>query len=280
MAETLGRAYATARKRLRATSASPDLDARLLLQHVTGLDHAGFVLETERALSAGEADQFERFLLRRLNHEPVSRILGWREFYGRRFAVTPDVLDPRADTESLVELALTLCTPPPKRILDIGSGSGAIIVSLLAEWPGARGVAVDISTAALEMTQRNAAALGVASRLTCLEGSIFAPVSGRFDLIVSNPPYIPAADVEALAPDVRAYDPHLALDGGTDGLSAYRIIAAGAAAHLEARGLVVVEIGCGQQGDVKAVFSASGMSFVKSKHDLAGVERALAFVCA
>lgn len=253
------------------------LDARLLLQHAAGLSHAMIAADPDQAVAAEAAERFRQLLSRRLSHEPVSRILGAREFYGREFLVTPDVLDPRPDTETLIAAALPLIDGK-SRILDLGAGSGAIIVTLLAERNGASGVAVDISLAALAVAGRNAALLGVADRLRLVEGSWFSGVDGRFDLIVSNPPYIPAGEIAGLEPDVRDYDPHLALAGGLDGLDAYRAIAAGAGAHLEAGGRVLVEIGAGQEDGVTAVFAACGLNRLGCHRDLGGHVRVLDFI--
>lgn len=253
------------------------LDARLLLQAVLGMDHAGLILAGERMLSAEDVARYDDLLRRRAADEPVSKILGVREFYGRPFRVTADVLDPRADTETLVELALEQALPVDGRVLDLGSGSGALICTLLAEWTRASGVAVDLSPAALQVTEENARALGVDDRLTVLEGAWFAPVAGRFDLIVSNPPYIPSGDIAGLQPEVRAHDPHLALDGGPDGLACYRAIAAGAAAHLASAGRIIVEIGAGQAADVRTIFAMAGWQLSAERRDLGGHIRALQF---
>ncbi len=277
MAETLRQVFDAARKRLRDTSPTADLDARLLLQEVTGFDHAGFIAADGQALTPDKLQYFETLLARRLAHEPVSRILGWREFYGRRFVVTPDVLDPRPDSEAAIELALAFRMEEPRQILDIGSGSGALIVTLLAAWPRARGFAVDLSAPALAVTRRNAEALGVGGRLSCRLGSVFADAAGPFDLVISNPPYIPTADLAGLAPDVRDHDPQMALDGGEDGLAVYRAIAGGVRTRLAPGGLLVVEIGQGQGPVVRDLLRAAGLDFLASRQDLAGIERALAF---
>ncbi len=206
----------------------------------------------------------------------MSRIIGAREFYGRRFRVTPAVLDPRPDTETLVEAALKRM-PPSARVLDLGTGSGAIIVTLLAERSDATGLATDISSEALAVARENAAALGVAERLTFLEAPWFDGIGERFDLIVSNPPYIPRADIAALSADVRNFDPLLALVGGSDGLDPYRAIAAGAAARLKPGGTVAVEIGAGQADSVEGIFAASGFRQLGRHRDLGGHIRCLEF---
>lgn len=273
--ETIAAAIAAARARL-VTADVPDAatDARLLMQRVLACDHAGLILAGERSLTDAERAAFEALLSRRLAHEPVSKILGEREFFGRLFHVTADVLDPRADTETLIEVALE---KPARRVLDLGSGSGALIVTLLAEWPEATGVAVDLSEKALAVTAENARRLGVAERLALLQGEWFAPVAGQFDLIVSNPPYIPTAEIAGLEPDVREHDPLLALDGGADGLSCYRAIAGAAAPHLAPEGRIIVEIGAGQGPDVARIFAAVGFRQAAERRDLGGHVRALLF---
>jgi release factor glutamine methyltransferase len=215
-------------------------------------------------------------IARREAREPVSRILGEREFHGRPFRVTPDTLDPRPDTETLVQMALALM-PKTARFLELGAGTGAVAVTLLAERPECFGVATDISAAALAVARGNAERHGVADRLRLLEGSWFEPVSGVFDIIVSNPPYIPAGDIAGLSPDVRSFDPRLALDGGADGLDAYRAIAAGAADRLVPGGHVAVEIGAGQAAEVAAIFLLAGFLPAGQHLDLGGHVRCLAF---
>lgn len=260
-----------------ADTPTATLDARLLLQAVLQLDHADIISQPERRLSAAEQTQLEGYVERRLAHEPVSKILGQRDFYGRAFYVTADVLDPRADTETVIELALQAKPSPPPNVLDLGCGSGALICTLLAEWPGAAGVAVDVSAAALAVTQRNAEALGIGGRLQTLQGSWFGPVEGRFDLVVSNPPYIPSGEIAGLEPDVRWYDPHLALDGGDDGLDCYRAIAHGVNPHLAPEGVVIVEVGADQDNAVTTLFAGFGLGLLGQKADLGGHVRALAF---
>lgn len=279
MAETVRAALARGRALLVAADcADATLDARLLLQDVLGVDHAGLILAHEQLLSAQDTARYDILLRRRTADEPVSKILGVREFYGRPFRVTADVLDPRADTETLVELALEQALANG-RVLDLGSGSGALICTLLAEWPQVTGVGVDLSPAALQVTRENAQALGVDDRLILLDGAWFAPVAGHFDLIVSNPPYIPSGDIAGLQPEVREHDPHLALDGGPDGLACYRAIAAGAAAHLAPDGRIIVEIGAGQAADVRGIFAGAGLHLSAERRDLGGHIRALQFGC-
>lgn len=255
---------------------TPQLDARLLLQGATGLTREEMILDPLRPVTPEQVTRFLGFIARRETREPVSRILGEREFYGRCFHVTPDVLDPRPDTETLIEAALAMM-PEAARILDLGTGSGAIAVTLLAERPEATGTATDVSPAALAVAKANAERNGVLPRLTLVEGSWFSPVTGRFDVIASNPPYIPQADIAGLSPDVRNFDPRLALVGGVDGLDPYRAIASGAAAHLAEGGHVLVEIGAGQAEDVEAIFAASGFRLESRHSDLGGHLRCLVF---
>lgn len=268
---------ATASARLKAAGCgTPVLDARLLLQAAAGLSREELIMGLDRPLTPGQLVRYEGFIARRESHEPVSRILGEREFYGRAFRVTPDTLDPRPDTETLIEAALPLI-PQGGRLLDLGTGTGAIAVTLLAERPDASGVASDLSPAALAVAADNAARHAVAERLELVLGSWLAPVTGRFDIILSNPPYIPAGDIAGLGPDVRNHDPVLALEGGTDGLDPYRIIAASAAGHLAPEGHVLVEIGAGQADDVAAIFAAAGFREAGRHRDLGGHIRCLCF---
>jgi release factor glutamine methyltransferase len=268
---------ARAAERLRQVGCeTPDLDARLLLQAATGLTREDVILEPGRSLPAGELQHFETLIERRARREPVSRILGEREFYGRTYRVTPETLDPRPDTETLIDAALALM-PQGARILDLGTGTGAIAVTLLAERPDATALATDISPAALAVAAENAERAGVAERLRLMHGSWFEPVSGVFDIIVSNPPYIPAGDIAALSPDVRNFDPILALVGGEDGLDPYRAISACAARHLAEAGHVLVEIGAGQADEVEAIFAALGFGSPERHKDLGGHVRCLAF---
>ena len=265
-----------ATKRLMAVDCeTPHLDARLLFQYAARRSREDIILNPGSGVPFAEAERFRKLIARREAHEPVSRIMGEREFYGRLFQVTPAVLDPRPDTETLIDAALGFMGAQAG-ILDLGTGTGAIIVTLLAERADATGLATDLSAAALAVAQVNADRLGVAPRLSFAEGSWFEPVADRFDLIVSNPPYIAAEDIALLEPDVRNFDPVLALSGGADGLDPYRAIAAGASLHLAEDGTVLVEIGAGQADAVEAIFipyfTPAGR-FV----DLGGHVRCLAF---
>ena len=254
------------------------LDARLLLQAAAEIEHADIVAEPDLILAPDVVAKFWSLLERRSALEPVSRILGTREFYGREFEVTPAVLDPRADTETLIEAALPLGkNKTPFRILDLGVGSGAIAVTLLAELPNATCVATGVSPEALAVAQVNATANGVSNRLNLLQADWFYGITGQFDLIVSNPPYIPAGEIEGLGVDVKNYDPLGALAGGLDGLEAYGHIARGAVSHLSPFGHVLLEIGAGQERNVQRLFEASGFVPTGQFRDLAGHIRCLGF---
>ncbi len=257
-----------------AETETPSLDARLLLQHATGLSHAELIADEMALISAEQEHHFTAMVERRSRYEPVSRILGAREFYGRVFHVTRDVLDPRADTETVVDVCLAL---EPNRILDLGTGSGILAITLLAERAFASALAVDVSAAALAVANRNAQSLGVAARLSLVESSWFSEVEGQFDLVVSNPPYIPRGEISGLDVEVKAHDPHLALIGGDDGLQCYREIAKDAAVHLAEGGSIVLEIGAGQAEDVAHIFAAEGYELFRQDRDLGGHVRCLAF---
>ena len=275
-----GAAVAQARRaiaeRFRAAGLeSPELDARILIGHALGLDHAGLAAAEKEMLSDSRASQIEALAARRLAREPVARIIGEKEFWGLSFRVTPAVLVPRPETETVVELALALVDrSAPLRIADLGVGSGAILLALLSELPHARGTGIDIAADALDVARANAQRLGLAARADFALCD-FAAVEGAFDLIVSNPPYIPSGDIAALSPDVREYDPHQALDGGPDGLAAYRAIATIATRLLAPAGHIVVEIGAGQERAVSALFLQSGLAISVVRHDLSGIPRVL-----
>ncbi len=228
-------------------------DARLLLRAAGGLEGAAFSAALGEDADPAEIARFEALVAARLRRQPMGQILGRREFWGRTFRVTPDVLDPRPETETLVEAALA--RGPRTRVLDLGTGSGALLLTLLAEWTGARGVGTDISAAALAVAARNAVALGIADRASFLHADWFDGVEGQFDLIVANPPYIPAADLPGLAPEVRDWEPHGALSPGADGISAIRNIAAGLRVHMAKGCVVLVEFGVGQGAVTQEILS-------------------------
>ncbi|MGB5558799.1 MAG: peptide chain release factor N(5)-glutamine methyltransferase [Paracoccaceae bacterium] len=250
--------------------ANPRTDARILLAFAAGVSRDRLVLIGDQPLSADIVAAYSNALERRAARVPVSHITGAREFYGRRFIVTPDVLDPRPDTETLIEVALSR---PYARVLDLGTGSGCIVLTLLAERPGAEGIGTDISARALEVAGTNGRALGVGERVELLVSDWFSDVRGRFDLIVSNPPYIAQAEMAELEPEVRDYEPHAALTPGGDGLDAYRAIAAGLGAHLVPGGRVLLEIGPTQAEAVSALLAEAGLGRIAVHHDLDGRDR-------
>lgn len=257
-----------------------EIDARALLGHALELDRAQLISQSHRILEAREIEVASALAARRLKREPVARIVGRKEFWDQMLQVTPDVLVPRPETETLVEAALDFVVRgglrmEKLRILDIGTGSGALLLALLGELPNATGIGTDISAGALEVARGNAERNGLAARSSFVECNIGEGVQGLFDLIVSNPPYIPRGDIAALLPEVRDYDPVVALDGGADGLDAYRAIATEARRLLAPGGRLIVELGMGQEPAVRALFTKAGFSVGEARRDLAGIPRAL-----
>ncbi|MCA1386307.1 peptide chain release factor N(5)-glutamine methyltransferase [Bradyrhizobium sp. NBAIM03] len=257
-----------------------ELDARILISAALGLDLTGLVTQAARLLTAAEASRLTQHAQRRIAGEPVSRILGTREFWGLPFRLSEATLVPRPDTETVVELALEILrereASHPPRIADIGTGSGAILLALLHEIPDAFGVGTDLSQNALMTARDNAAALGLADRAAFVACSYAAALGGPFDLIVSNPPYIPSAEIPKLSVEVREHDPHLALDGGNDGYDAYRALIPQASERLAPGGALVVEAGQGQAQNIETLMRAAALSLDRSpKADLAGIPRAV-----
>jgi release factor glutamine methyltransferase len=255
---------------------TPELDARLLAQAAFGLDAMGLVRREREPATPEQLVGLDRFALRRLAGEPISRIVGEQEFWGLKFVLSQATLVPRPETEQLVEEALArLAGLRAPRIVDLGTGSGAIIVSILEALPRAHGLATDISEAALATARQNAERHGVAGRLDFRQGHWWqaVPHTELFDLIVSNPPYIATAAIADLAPEVRVFDPKAALDGGWDGLEAYRAIASQAARRLVPKGHMLLEIGYNQAEAVSRVFRRAGFGRVEILKDLAGLDR-------
>jgi len=246
-------------------------DARRLMALALGVETGRLTLLERDEVKPVAVATFHDAVRRRCEGEPVSHILGWREFYGRRFEVTRDVLDPRPETEGLIAEALR---EPFEEVLDLGTGTGCILLSLLAERSGASGVGTDVSPHALDVAARNAQALGVAGRCALIESDWFGAVRGTYDLIVSNPPYIAAGEMAGLAREL-SYEPRMALTDEADGLNAYRAIAAGAGAHLRPQGRLLVEIGCAQGAAVAALFEAAGFADVGVWPDLDGRDRVI-----
>jgi len=283
---------------------TPELDARLLVAHALALDHTGLATQAHRRLSITEAGDIAALAARRLAREPVARILGCKEFWGLPLRLNAETLVPRPETETLVEAALasfSVRAPDTSsaraalaseassqrgdrhalrshtlRVADLGTGSGALILALVSELPAAFGIATDVSTAALACARDNAAALGLAARVAFVACDYGAALGGRFDLVVCNPPYVARNEIATLAPEVREFDPRRALDGGIDGLDAYRAIAADARRLLAPDGTLVLELGAGMATAVTALLGAAGLGLAgPPRHDLAGVARAL-----
>lgn len=280
---TLAEALAAARRRLSdAGIADAAQDARLLIAGVLDLSSTAFVTDGARVLDAAQMATIEAVLARRVAREPVHRILGRRAFSRLDLALSPETLEPRPDTEVLVDTLVPHATRMVAetgrcRILDLGTGTGAICLALLDLVPGATGVGTDLSPGALETARRNADINGVADRFEAVESDWFAAVTGVFDIIVSNPPYIVRSVVGTLDDEVRLYDPILALDGGEDGLDAYRAIAAGAGDHLRDNGLVAYEIGYDQKDQVTAIMRDNGFARIEAVRDFGGNDRVLLF---
>jgi release factor glutamine methyltransferase len=258
---------------------SPDLDARILIGHALSLDRAALAAASARILDATQQNAIAAFAARRLAREPVARIVGSREFWSLKLRIDSTTLVPRPETETVVEAALAAIDgesgrAQPLRIVDLGTGSGALLLALLGELPNALGIGTDISVGALRVARDNARRLQVA-RAAFVACDLGKALAGRYDLVVANPPYVASGDIAALAPEVREYDPRSALDGGPDGLDCYRGIAATVPALLKLGGAVVVELGVDQAAAVAALFSAAGLHSAMPRPDLAGVPRAL-----
>ncbi|MBR0692153.1 peptide chain release factor N(5)-glutamine methyltransferase [Bradyrhizobium lablabi] len=260
---------------------SAELDARLLLGFALGLDLTGMVTSAHRTITPQESERVETFAQRRLAGEPVARIVGVKEFWGLPLKLSAATLVPRPDTETIVERALEIvrsdgATADGLRIADLGTGSGAILLALLSELPTAQGVGTDISTEALRTARENAAQLQLSDRATFVVCNYASGLEGPFDLIVSNPPYIRSGDIAGLATEVRDHDPRAALDGGADGLDAYRTLISQSARLLAPDGSLVVEAGHGQSDEIEALMTAAGLTTTEPpRADLAGIPRAV-----
>ncbi len=261
---------------------NPATEARLLVQEIANVSTADLIARPEHPLDGPIIEQLKQAAKRRVAGEPVHRILGHRLFHGLDLQLSPQTLEPRPDTEVLVDLVLPFLTALESAgtapdILDIGTGTGAIALALLKEIPAARAVATDISPDALSTAHSNAVATGLDHRIEFVRSNWFAAIDGAFHLIVSNPPYIRSGDISGLAREVRDHDPLAALDGGADGLDAYRHIAGGARQHLVDGGRVAVEIGFDQGKDVIALFGSRGFTLETIRQDLGGNDRAIVF---
>jgi release factor glutamine methyltransferase len=280
MAETIGAALQAAAARLaEAGIERPQAEARLLLEASAGLSRASVIGFPERTIAEAEWSAFERMLTRRCGHEPASRILGRREFWSLVFEVSPATLDPRPDSETLVTAVLGEIgnRGADLSIIDFGTGTGCLLLALLSDLPNAKGTGIDLSDAAIDVARRNATALGLDMRAHFIRDDWARNIAGQFDIVISNPPYIESNAIDGLAPEVARYDPRAALDGGTDGLNAYRALLPQAKRLLKPGGLVALEIGQGQGSAIRNLARAAGLSESGSASDLAGIERCLLF---
>lgn len=279
MSLNLVQAWGSAKKRLEAAGlAGPVIDARLLVEAAAEATRTDIVTDPHRPLTPEQEARLEDYLTRREQREPVAHILGRKGFWKIMLAVNADVLTPRPDTETVVEVCLrTFPEMVPFSVLDLGVGSGAILLSLLAERPAAKGLGVDVSEEAIAVARDNAAHLGLSDRVALLRGDWTAGLSDNsFDRVVSNPPYIASGVIETLEPEVKRYDPRLALDGGADGLDAYRILAPEILRVLKPGGRFFVEIGYDQKAAVEALFREAGAAEVETFLDLANRDRVVA----
>ncbi len=273
---TLVKAWTGARERLKAAGIdSPAIDARLMLETAAGVSRTDIISDPYRELTPEQAATFDDYLARRAAREPVSHILGRKGFWKIMLGVSKHVLTPRPDTEVIVDSILAAFDEHRHfTILDLGVGSGAILLAILAERPNAKGLGVDISSEALAVARENAANLGLESQVALLRGDWTQGLGdATFDVVVANPPYIPSAHIESLEPEVRDYEPRLALDGGTDGLDAYRGLAPEILRVLKPDGVFAVEIGFDQSEAVEALFREAGAEDVRTRKDLADKDR-------
>jgi release factor glutamine methyltransferase len=277
-AGTIGAAIAAAAARLAACGiAEPRREARLILGLALEIDPTVLLAWPERRLDDVGRARFEALVARRAAHEPVSRLRGAREFWSLDFELSPDTLDPRSDSETLIEAALERLPDRglPLRLLDFGTGTGCLLLALLNALPNATGLGVDLLPGAVETARRNAARLGLGERARFRQGDWDREIAGPADVILANPPYIPSQEISVLAPEVARFEPRVALDGGADGLDAYRVLAPAVGRLLAPGGFACIEIGFGQVGAVKALFTESGLTIKAVQRDLSAIERCL-----
>ncbi len=264
---------------LKASGAeSPRLDVRMLASAVLECSPKDVLMQSTATMRDQDYDRFQELVSRRCKGEPVSRIIGVREFWSLPFSLSADTLDPRPDSETIIEAALKIHSDSAVKslsVLDAGTGTGCLLLALLSEWTSASGVGVDISVGAIKTAHANAVDLGMAQRAHFVVGDWLGSVGGQFDVIVSNPPYIREEEIPALSPDVRLYDPQLALSGGADGLAAYRKLIPECRQLLCPGGVLVLELGRGQEADVSHIIEAEGLGRIESHRDLNGIVRCL-----
>ncbi|MEL6920704.1 MAG: peptide chain release factor N(5)-glutamine methyltransferase [Pseudomonadota bacterium] len=261
---------------------TPELDTNILLEHLAGITTLTRLTDPMTPVAMARVSAFQSALERRMKGEPVHRIIGQREFYGIPFSLSPDTLVPRPDSETLIDMVGPIVEHQASqsghcRVLDLGTGSGILALTLLTLAQNATATGVDISPGALKVAQQNARVLGLAGRFTGLQSNWFESVTGEFDVIISNPPYIARHEIAGLEADVRDHEPHLALDGGVDGLNAYAVIASRALSFLKPNGVIAVEIGSDQAASVCAIFEAAGFKTDHVAKDLGGRDRAIMF---
>ncbi|MEZ6023862.1 MAG: peptide chain release factor N(5)-glutamine methyltransferase [Hyphomonadaceae bacterium] len=275
MSATIVSVWQSARDALIAAGVEmPVFDARLLLEAGAEISRLDIITDPRRPLSEAQVRGVEALVARRVAREPISRILGRKAFWTLELELTPDVLTPRPETEFLVEFALAALAPTtPARVLDLGVGSGAILLSVLTERDLASGVGVDLSAVALDVTRANASRMKLDNRLTLRAGGWDVEFGEPFDLVLSNPPYIPSGEIDALAPEVALHEPRMALDGGPDGLDAYRAIINRLPHLLKPGGAFAFEVGKGQADAVYALAAGAGFVRLEQRHDLAGIPR-------
>ena len=275
---TYREALLAATRRLRAAGLeTPDRDARALLLWVAGIDAAYLIAEERNHMADDAAARFEAAIIRRLAHEPVSKIIGMREFYGEKFLVSPDVLDPRPDSETLIDAAIETArrrrAHTPMRVLDLGTGSGCLLLTLLRHIPDSEGLGVDVSEAALSVARANAKRLDLAKKAAFQQSDWLEKVDGTFDLVVCNPPYIGESERHLLSRDVSDWDPPLALFAGKSGLAAYERISLTLADALSSTGTGFFEVGFRQADAVAQLFRDSGFDDISFREDIAGIRR-------
>jgi release factor glutamine methyltransferase len=278
--DTVGGALDWAEKHLKRVGIErARAEARILLEKASGRGRGNIIAFSEHALAGSQRDDFDALVARRCAREPISRILGSREFWSLRFDLGPETLDPRPDSETLVAAVLERVPDraAPLSLLDLGTGTGCLLLALLSELPNAEGVGVDISEPAVCFAHGNAEELRLSERARFVTGDWARDISAQFDVIVSNPPYIESTAIEGLEPEVAKFDPRAALDGGPDGLAAYRALIPQAAERLKPGGLLALEIGAGQGAAVRALAAHAGLTGLGGAQDLAGIERCLLF---
>ncbi len=275
---TTGAAVADATARLAAAGiVEARREARLILALALRVDPAALLGYPEHPVDAEAQARFDHLMARRLKHEPISRLRGSREFWSLDFALSPETLDPRPDSETLIEAALAHLPDrqAPLRVLDFGTGTGCLVLALLHELPQATGLGIDILPRAVETARRNAADLGLGARAAFRVGDWDHGIDGEADVIIANPPYIASDEIASLAPEVATFEPREALDGGPDGLYAFRILAPAIERLLAPRGVACIELGVGQAASVTALVDRSGLTINEIRRDLSGVERCL-----